>query len=1160
MKRELLGSHAMLLTLAVSAIGLFPAYPAATPEPEWPTPRMKFEKIATKSSSSMIGIPETGKSIYRSHANQKGRAEEAKFMKSLNTLNELRMNVTYSSSWDNSGIYLPTGIYSMPVSGGEMELFSPKDLCGASFLIGNFGACYIDNQYNYLCTYNGDTGSGSLSATYILSTQTWEPIGQIGDSQSVDGLTPFTLAYDPSTGADFYAVFYNENMEGYHFGKLNIGQAAPGSSVIKEIASNAECMASLGFTPDGKLYAINLEGTFCSVDKNTGVITKMFETGIFQTSSFGMAYNESDGCFYTFDQCAEPDESDLSASTTLLKKINPESHSVETVYEIEGYLQAKGLYIDQVIPDGKAPAAVIELSADFSGTLEGILSFTAPSLSVDGTPLTEKMEFEVYQDEVSIEKGSISPGEQHTLTVSAPDSRDITFQVLVKNENGYGESAKTTAWAGEYIPSPARITNLKVTENPEHPGEMTLTWDPISVDTDGNPINIENYWYVIKAYVDGSDALSVIADKLTECSYTYQAVETGQQFVSYRVMPASRMEEYSSSAAWSDDYCVGTPMTLPYLEDFEDADVVNRDWLFNGSDAQFSGIANGILPDNGDYYLAVMAPWNAVNEPHAEIYSGKIDLGNAVKPTLSFRYYGIREQINMILVQAIVAGEGNMIGFLMSNPPETGWQEETIDLSEYAGKEIQISFTTDLSEKRNYMVFDDIRIYDAAAPNLALTGLSAPTMTAGKESIVSIKVKNTSDNAFSSDEWSVELYANDVRVGNVTGRALDPKNECDIEIMVTPDNSWYVDNRLSAVLTSEADRNITDNTRLINHVKCSFPSLPAPTGLSGVINDGVATMTWEAPDTQSTAEITEDFEAYAPYSISSFGNWKDIDVDGLGTYGIAGQFGDLYFHNNYKPHAFIVFSDEQFGYQWSQSPSQFLASIANYEDPAKEDNWLISPELCGKSQTVALSAKVMFSDYDADIEILSSATDNDIESFTPIKEINVNSSLWTGYEVALPEGTKYFAIRVKANKYMVMFDDVTYTPAACDATLLGYNLYADDIKINDGLLKEAAYTGPGKKNTLYSVSAVYDKGESPLSEAVTMEGSGIRDTAAAFPSVHCSHGVIVIENAAGATADIYSTDGRLIFRSSGRETYRVTVVPGIYVVRAAGRTWKVMAD
>ena len=98
----------------------------------------------------MIGIPETGKSIYRSHANQKGRAEEAKFMKSLNTLNELRMNVTYSSSWDNSGIYLPTGIYSMPVSGGEMELFSPKDLCGASFLIGNFGACYIDNQYNYL--------------------------------------------------------------------------------------------------------------------------------------------------------------------------------------------------------------------------------------------------------------------------------------------------------------------------------------------------------------------------------------------------------------------------------------------------------------------------------------------------------------------------------------------------------------------------------------------------------------------------------------------------------------------------------------------------------------------------------------------------------------------------------------------------------------------------------------------------------------------------------------------------------------------------------------------------------------------------------------------------------------------------------------------------
>lgn len=338
------------------------------------------------------------------------------------------------------------------------------------------------------------------------------------------------------------------------------------------------------------------------------------------------------------------------------------------------------------------------------------------------------------------------------------------------------------------------------------------------------------------------------------------------------------------------------------------------------------------------------------------------------------------------------------------------------------------------------------------------------------------------------------LYANDVCVGNAPGRTLEPENECSIAIPVTPDNTWYVDNRLAAVLTSNADRNGTDNTRRINHVKCSFPSLPAPTGLSGTLKDGMAAMTWEAPDMQSTDMVTENFEAYPPYSISGFGNWKDVDVDGLGTYGISGQFGDLYFHNNYKPHAFIVFSDDQFGYQWSQSPSQFLASIANYEDPDKEDNWLISPELSGEAQTITLSAKVMFSDYDADIEILSSATGNDIESFTPVQEINVRNASWAGYEAELPEGTKYFAIRVKANKYMVMFDDVTYTPAVCDATLLGYNLYADDVRINDSLLKEAAYTGPGKTNTLYSVSAVYDKGESPLSEAVTIEGLGnLRD-------------------------------------------------------------------
>lgn len=1157
MTRQLFTRFAAITAVCVASATV--ASPDASAESrgmEWPTARAKFVKTVPQQTSRVVN--QNIGPTYASRTKRHMPVLKAAKGTTPNALNELKMNVTYSSAWDSDANPVPYGMYSMPVAGGAMKLISPSDLCGATFLIGNYGACYVDNQSSYMCTYNGSTSSGTVSATYMLSTSNWQPIAQVGEEQSPDGLTPFSLVYDPQSGADFYAIFYNSTLEGYHYGKLKIGNDAPGSTVIREVSSNEECVATLGFKPDGTLYGINLDGWFCQVNKSTGEVTKLFDTGIYQTSSFGMAYNKTDGCFYTFDQVADPDPDNLAASKTYLKKIDPEAQTVETVYEISGYLQAKGLYVEELVPEVLAPDAVQNLTADFGGTLEGTLTFTVPAVSVDGTELTTDVNFEVYQDGVRINSGKEAPGQQYSCPISVTESRNVSFYVLVSNEHGYGKMATAEAWAGEFIPQPARISNLKVEENPEKPGEMTLTWDPVSLDKDGNALNPDNYWYVIKAYIDGADEPTVIADNLKECSYTYQAVETGQQFVGYRVMPASRMQEYTAAAAWSDDYCIGKPMEIPYCENFEDARRVNNDWLFTGSDAQFSGVANGILPVNGSQYLAVSAPWNATSEPHAEIYSGKISLKDAVKPMFTFRWYGINTQMNFIMVQVIEKGESNVVGFIMTNTDQSGWQEEQIDLSDYAGKEIQVAFTSDLAAKNCYVAFDDVRVFDANAVNLAVTALNVPGFVKGVANKVRMTVRNISGTPVLAGDYTCELKLNGKVIAHADAADVQPGTTAEVVFDVVADQNWLEDNKMVASISSEKDQDSSDNDYTVNHVKCSSPVLAAPENLAGTLLGTEAELTWSAPRYQSGGRrVIEDFETMAPYTVSDFGRWKAVDGDGLPTYGISGQFGDYYFQNNYLPHAFIVFPDEQFGYQWSYSETQFLASIANYEDPTKEENWLISPLLSGDEQTVEFVSRVMFADYDAEVEVLASSTDDNPESFVSVKKFPVNSTQWSMFDAGLPAGTKYFALKIVKNKYMVMFDDIAYIPAFESAILYGYNIYENDVRLNASPLTEVKYNFISEEGRSYGVSAVYDRGESPFSNVIRLvDTSGVEEVAEASAVIAGGNGFISVRNAGGMKVQVVAIDGRVVFVGSDRDSYNVPVTPGIYAVKAGNKTVK----
>lgn len=92
----------------------------------------------------------------------------------------------------------------------------------------------------------------------------------------------------------------------------------------------------------------------------------------------------------------------------------------------------------------------------------------------------------------------------------------------------------------------------------------------------------------------------------------------------------------------------------------------------------------------------------------------------------------------------------------------------------------------------------------------------------------------------------------------------------------------------------------------------------------------------------------------------------------------------------------------------------------------------------------------------------------------------------------MPEGAKYFAVRcVSHNRVAMHIDDFKYESAATPlkVKLLGYNVYRNGVRINDEVLTSPSFRDvpdPRAESVVYTVRAVYDRGEASHSNSVTI--------------------------------------------------------------------------
>ncbi len=1105
----------------------------------------------------------------------------------------------------NTEVTLPSaGVYNFVVTVANEVGTSPK--AKVSTFVGNgIPAAPQDVTLEYsdnVMTLSWAPVTGSIDGGYINPEEVTYTVKRYPDQVVVAENTKATSFSEDFTKTDVYkvwfevyATFAGVNSSIVSSNKVQIGE--PQAPYFNAMASEADLD---GFT----IVDANGDGKTWSVDTGAGA-TKVTYNGSMDMDDWvitpaiklngGQAYKVSFQARANSSNYPERIEAKWGTSATVEGMTNEfvaPKVLVGNQYETLGnyvviketgyyyfglhgisdanmyYLYVKDFDISAPVSND-IPGEVTDfmVTPDSNGDYSAVVSFKAPEENIVGGVLSNITSIQVKRNGALI-KTFENPvvGEAFSFEDTVSEGGDFTYTVQAFNAEGEGPVATATTFIGTAIP--AAPTGFNVAEE-GNTGKVILTWDAVTTDIDGNPINPAKVGYIVAE--SGSMGWDPITDPMYETTYTLQAVPEGEQdFVQYAVFAVT---DGGQTGAFGPFMAVGQPYDglmesfaggqLHYIWGVGPND--GASWsLF--TDSSFSDVSSSDLDDGflGMKYSA---------EPGiSSLFTGKISLEGAVNPGVSFYTYnlgGNSENEFQLYVQEEGAEDwvklGNPIVINDINPGVNDWVKAVVSLEDYAGKTIQVRFEG-ITMMYNYTLIDQITVGGMLANDLSVKSVDAPAFVInGAEYNVTVKVVNEGTQTISNGV--VHLYSENgdaiasQALGDMTaGASVNVAFSQTMSPVATEPVGFY------ALVENAGDENFDNNTTETFYVAPKASNLPAVTDLAGeCTEDGVA-LTWSEPDLSAApAEgALVDFEDANAWAME-YAGWTFVDKDKSPVGGFQGS--DLPgIEPGETTASFFVFDSagDEFNQTFdAHSGTMFLAALFRY-DGGTVDDWAISPALSGDAQTISFWAKSYSSDYPEKIEMYYSMNGTDVADFVQVgNTVNPVPADWTEYTFDVPAGAKYFAIRSCATgSFMLMLDDFTFAAAegtSADLSIVGYDVYRDGVKINAETVEETSYVdATAEPNTeyTYQVVAIYDRGISGPSNVANILTTGINEVLGAV-KVYGVKGAVEVAGAAGLNVSVVAADGKVMFNGVASDKETVNVPAGVYVVRAGNKTVKV---
>lgn len=455
----------------------------------------------------------------------------------------IRTGVLSKDSWITNGAQ-EFGMYEYPVAAyGSTCLKRNGDIDPTG------GATYIGDGKYFSTSYMVYFGM-TLVNHYLIDANNWTTISSTsGMAENIAR----DLAYDFVTGK-VYGCFRNDEQSGYVFGTIDPNKSDEKRTVITSLA---EAWNAISVDRYGKLYAISASGVLYEVDKGSGAMTKIGDTGLTSKYQTTGAIDPETNKFY-FVTCFDESSS--------LYTVDLQTAKAEKVYDLTDGEQLGGMYFPASAVTDVTLSAVTNLSAFFDdATRTGVLSFVAPATYSDGSAATGKLTYTVTGNGETLASGTADCGTPVNVPVTVKASGSYVFIVTVSNEKGTGAEAYVEKYVG--YDSPVAVEKVDVDYKD---GRFTVSWPASTKGVYGTMFNKDDVTYsVVRMPGDVTVADHI---KATSCE---DAVPETTELINYRYVVTAHNHDATGGSLSSPEYLLGYKLP-PYEVKFNSKEAFNE--------------------------------------------------------------------------------------------------------------------------------------------------------------------------------------------------------------------------------------------------------------------------------------------------------------------------------------------------------------------------------------------------------------------------------------------------------------------------------------------------------------------------------------------------------------------------------------------------------
>lgn len=842
------------------------------------------------------------------------------------------------------------------------------------------------------------------------------------------------------------------------------------------------------------------------------------------------------------------------------------------------YIYANNFQVEVSDVAAKGPAAVenLELVPGAEGALKATVKFNIPTKDNVGNALKGDVTVTI-EDVVDFKTVTGAPGSAQTVEIQTiQGSNEVKIQAAQGAVLGFPVVA--SVYTG--VEAPGAVTDFEMIPSQSGYGLYGKFGAP-EAGVEGGYINKNDLTYALYqnqpidlGWLGTLDNWVKIMDLGSEMEFeTADLLPEGTAQDSYQLGIAAT-NVAGTGILYSTVVVLGAPYEMPVIEDFSTGSMTYTPIMLNTQggmkqsyltaealnklDPEFGAkgpavVGQGTKDDQFGYFFLPMMSTKGANKAAFEL---SYYVGACENVTVYAETFGVE--------RTEIFNESYLYGY-----PD-GFQNLPIELpAKFQDKEwVKITIRCDFSAAKKYFIWNGYKMINMVQKDMVAVDVQAPkTVATGAEYNVTVDVANYGLGA--TAEYSVELYANGEKVAEKAGDELASyaKGKVVFAQSMSPIATEPVE--YYAAIVQAGDANTANNQTATVTVSPKPSALPGATELTAADSENAVALTWNEPDLTAVTPdpVTEDFEDADAFA-AEYGDWVFVDVDeekvgGFQNMDIPG------ITPSETQGSFWIWDQSQLGNESFQAHSgtKYLFSLFSYQDN-QVDDWAISPQLYGGEQTVSFWAKSYSAEYPEKIEVYYSTGSTDPKDFVLIEgsQVDVVPAEWTEYSVNLPEGATRFAIRsYAAGSFMLMVDDVTYTPAAAftgEISLKGYDVYRDGVKLNDAPVENTAYADSNVvKGTEYKyvVVALFDEGTGRVSNTASIVyGQSGLDELGTAKTIATAKNTIIVRGFAGEKVIVSSADGKVIANGEASEISSISVPAGVYVVKAGDKSVKVV--